>query len=329
MFIPQTYGLALFLMTLSMLCWGTWANTQKITRQWPFELYYFDYTVGLLLCSLIFGLTLGQTDPSSPQSFFMNLRAASQRSLWLAFAGGAVFSVGNILIVAAISVAGMAVAFPIGAGLALVVGAVLNYVVSPAGNPVLIFSGIALVCIAIALDALAYKGISQSGGNAAKGILLSVIGGIGAGLFYPLVAKSLAGPGHLEPYTVYVIFSLGAMASALPMIYLLIRRPLTGSSLSLRSYVRGRWSVHAWGIAGGLIWGIGTIANFVASYVPMIGPATSFSMGEGNTMISALWGVFVWKEFRGASSRVRLYLGLMFLFFLLGLTSIALSPVIK
>jgi glucose uptake protein len=329
MFTPQTYGLALFLMTLSMLCWGTWANTQKITRQWRFELYYFDYTVGLLLCSLIFGLTLGQIDPSSPQSFFMNLRAASQRSLWLAFAGGAVFSVGNILIVAAISVAGMAVAFPIGAGLALVVGAVLNYVVSPAGNPVLIFSGIALVCIAIALDAVAYKGISQAGGHAAKGILLSVVGGIGAGLFYPLVAKSLAGPGHLEPYTVYVIFSVGAMASALPMIYLLMIRPITGSSLSLKDYVRGRWNAHAWGIAGGLIWGVGTIANFVASYVPMIGPATSFSMGEGNTMISALWGVFVWNEFRGASSRVRLYLALMFLFFLLGLTSIALSPVIK
>jgi glucose uptake protein len=329
MFTPQTYGLALFLMTLSMLCWGTWANTQKITRQWRFELYYFDYTVGLLLCSLIFGLTLGQIDPSSPQSFFMNLRAASQRSLCLAFAGGAVFSVGNILIVAAISVAGMAVAFPIGAGLALVVGAVLNYVVSPAGNPVLIFSGIALVCIAIALDAVAYKGISQAGGHAAKGILLSVVGGIGAGLFYPLVAKSLAGPGHLEPYTVYVIFSVGAMASALPMIYLLMIRPITGSSLSLKDYVRGRWNAHAWGIAGGLIWGVGTIANFVASYVPMIGPATSFSMGEGNTMISALWGVFVWKEFRGASSRVRLYLALMFLFFLLGLTSIALSPVIK
>jgi glucose uptake protein len=329
MFTPQTYGLALFLMTLSMLCWGTWANTQKITRQWRFELYYFDYTVGLLLCSLIFGLTLGQIDPSSPQSFFMNLRAASQRSLCLAFAGGAVFSVGNILIVAAISVAGMAVAFPIGAGLALVVGAVLNYVVSPAGNPVLIFSGIALVCIAIALDAVAYKGISQAGGHAAKGILLSVVGGIGAGLFYPLVAKSLAGPGHLEPYTVYVIFSVGAMASALPMIYLLMRRPITGSSLSLKDYVRGRWNAHAWGIAGGLIWGVGTIANFVASYVPMIGPATSFSMGEGNTMISALWGVFVWNEFRGASSRVRLYLALMFLFFLLGLTSIALSPVIK
>jgi glucose uptake protein len=329
MFTPQSYSTALFLMTLSMLCWGSWANTQKLTRSWPFELYYFDYTLGLIACSVIFGLTLGQINPSSPDSFFLNLRAASPRSLWLAFAGGAVFSVGNILIVAAISVAGMAVAFPIGAGLALVLGAVLNYVVSPAGNPVLIFSGIALVCIAIILDALAYRGIARGGAASGKGILLSFIGGIGAGLFYPLVAKSLAGPGHLQPYTVNVVFACGAAASALPMIYLLLRRPISGPPLRVRDYATGAWDVHAWGIAGGLVWGVGTIANFVASYVPMIGPATSFSMGEGNTMISALWGVFVWKEFKGASSRVRLYLALMFLCFLLGLTSIALSPIIK
>ena len=329
MFTPQTYSAALLLMTLSMLCWGSWANTQKFTRRWAFELYYFDYTLGLLVCAVIFGLTLGQTHPSSPDSFFLNLHAASGRSVWLAFAGGAVFSVGNILIVAAISVAGMAVAFPIGAGLALVLGAILNYVVAPAGNPVLIFSGIALVCIAIALDALAYRGLARRGGATGKGILLSVIGGVGAGLFYPLVAKSLAGPGHLQPYTVDVIFALGAAASGLPMVYLLMREPVTGPPIQVKDYLKGTWREHAWGIAGGLIWGVGTIANFAASYVPMIGPATSFSMGEGNTMISALWGVFAWKEFQGAGSRVRLYLGLMFLFFLLGLTSIALSPVIK
>lgn len=313
-------------MTLSMLCWGTWANTEKVTHRWLFELYYFDYSIGLLLCSVIFGLTFGQVHPSSADSFFLNLHAASARSFWLAFAGGAVFSVGNILIVNAIAVAGMAVAFPIGAGLALVLGAVLNYIVAPAGNPILISSGIALVCVAILLDALAYKGIAKSGGNTAKGIVLSVLGGIGAGLFYPLVAKALAGPGHLQPYTVNVVFAVGALASALPMIFLLLRRPLPEV---VRDYVAGQGSAHLWGLAGGIIWGIGTIANFVASYVPMIGPATSFSMGEGNTMISALWGVFVWKEFRGASRRVRVYLALMFLCFLFGLTSIALSPVIK
>ena len=329
MFTPQTYSAALFLMTLSMLCWGSWANTQKLTGAWPFELYYLDYTIGLLLCSAVFGLTLGQLHPSSPDSFFLNLRAASALSLWFAFAGGAVFSIGNILIVAAISVAGMAVAFPIGAGLALVLGAVLNYVVAPAGNPLLIFSGIALVCVAIVLDALAYKGMSRGGAASGKGILLSFIGGIGAGLFYPQVAKSLAGPGHLQPYTVNVIFALGAAASAIPMVYLLLRRPISGPPLQLKDYASGDWRVHAWGMVGGVIWGVGTIANFVASYVPMIGPATSFSMGEGNTMISALWGVFVWKEFKGASPRVRMYLALMFLCFLFGLTSIALSPVIK
>ena len=187
---------------------------------------------------------------------------------------------------------------------------------SPAGNPVLIFSGIALVCIAIALDALAYQG--DIAGRRQPGKRHSSQrhwGRLAPDSSIRLVAKSLAGPGHLEPYTVNVVFSLGATASALPMIYLLMRRPITGSSLQVKDYVSGRWNVHAWGIAGGLIWGVGTIANFVASYVPMIGPATSFSMGEGNTMISALWGVFVWKEFRGASGRVRLYLALMFLFF--------------
>jgi glucose uptake protein len=171
--------------------------------------------------------------------------------------------------------------------------------------------------------------MSRGGAAPGKGILLSFIGGIGAGLFYPLVAKSLAGPGHLQPYTVNVVFALGAAVSALPMIYLLLRRPISGPPLHWKDYGDGTWSVHAWGIVGGIIWGVGTIANFVASYVPMIGPATSFSMGEGNTMISALWGVFVWKEFKGASKRVRIYLTLMFLCFLLGLTSIALSPVIK
>ena len=316
-------------MILSMLCWGSWANTQKIDVAWRFELFYLDYTFGLLAASVLFGLTLGRTDPVSPDSFFANLQNADTRSMIEAFAGGAIFSIGNILLVAAISVAGMAVAFPIGAGLALVLGSLLNYFVSPTGNPVLIFGGIALVCFAIGLDALAYRDLEGAGNSSAKGILLSIAGGIGAGLFYPFVAKSLTGADHLVPYTVNFIFALGALATAIPMSLLLMRKPVNGRPLSLRDYTAGNARVHTWGVAGGLLWGLGTIANFVASYVPMIGPATSFAMGEGNTMISALWGVFVWKEFKGASSRVQLLLGLMFLFFLLGLTSIALAPIVK
>jgi glucose uptake protein len=329
LFTPHTYPAALLLMMLSMLCWGSWANTQKIDKTWRFELFYLDYTFGLLAAAALFGLTFGRTDAASANSFFVNLHAASSRSIVEAFAGGAIFSIGNILLVAAISVAGMAVAFPVGAGLALVLGSLLNYFVSPTGNPVLIFGGIALVCVAIGLDALAYRDLEGEGKSSKKGILLSIGGGIGAGLFYPLVAKSLSGPAHLVPYTVNLVFAIGALATALPISYLLMRKPVNGPPLTLRDYAGGDVRVHAWGVAGGVLWGLGTIANFAASYVPMIGPATSFAMGEGNSMISALWGVFVWKEFKGASTRVKVLLGLMFLFFLFGLTSIALAPIVK
>jgi len=329
MFTPQTYSAALLLMMLSMLCWGSWANAQKIDATWRFELFYIDYTLGLLAASVLFGLTFGHTDPSSADSFFLNLHSSSARSILEAFAGGAIFSVGNILLVAAISVAGMAVAFPVGAGLALVLGSLLNYFVAPTGNPILIFGGIALVCVAIAFDALAYRDLESAGKSSAKGILLSIAGGIGAGLFYPFVAKSLTGSAHLVPYTVNFVFAMGALTTAIPMAYLLMRRPVAGPQLSFGDYAAGGPKLHVWGFFGGVVWGLGTVANFVASYVPMIGPATSFAMGEGNTMISALWGVFVWKEFKGASSRVKVLLGLMFLFFLLGLTSIALAPIVK
>jgi glucose uptake protein len=316
------------LMLLSMLCWGSWANTQKIDKRWRFELFYWDYMWGLLACALVFGLTLGSRNLAAPDSFFRNLSAAGPRSLVEAFCGGVIFNLGNLLLVAAISVAGMAVAFPIGAGLALVIGAVINYFISPKGNPILLFGGIALICIAIVLDAMAYRGLPGGAKASTKGVGLSLACGIAVGVFYPFVAKALIGPNHLGPYTVYFVFALGAAISNFPMNYGLMRRPVNGEPLRVKDYFKGRVSLHAWGILGGAIWGIGTIANFVASYVPMIGPATSFSLGEGNTMISAIWGIFVWKEFHGAGNRVKGLLAIMFLFFVLGLSCIALAPVI-
>jgi glucose uptake protein len=185
------------------------------------------------------------------------------------------------------------------------------------------------VVVAIVLDALAYKAHQGAGKSGGKGILLSVLGGIGAGLFYPPVAQSLRGNGHLVPYTVNVVFALGALVSAVPVVWVLMKRPVAGEAIGWKDYRAGSLRVHLWGWFGGLIWGVGTVANFVASYVPMIGPATSFAMGEGNTMISAVWGVFFWKEFAGATPRVKWLLGLMFGCFLAGLTAIALAPLVK
>ena len=329
MWIPKAYSVAILIMLMSMLCWGSWDNTQKIDKKWRFELFYWDYMWGVLACALLFGLTLGRTNPGAHDSFFHNLAAASTRSLVEAFVGGVIFNAGNLLLVAAISIAGMAVAFPIGSGLALVIGGVLNYIISPAGNPYFLFGGILLVCGAIFVDAMAYRGLSQGKKGGKKGIVLSLMCGVVVGIFYPFVAKAMKGEGHLGPYAVYFVFALGALTSNFPINYGFMRRPVTGTPLSIKDYFQGRLSLHGWGVLGGLIWGVGTICSFVVSYVPIVGPATSFSMSQGNTMISALWGVFVWKEFRGASGNVKGLLGLMFLLFVLGLVSIALAPVIR
>lgn len=329
MFVPQLYTTALLMMVISMLCWGSWANTQKLCKNWRFELFYWDYVWGILIISALLGLTLGRTDPASPDSFFQNLNTADARHMAYPVIGGIVFNVGNILLVAAIALAGLAVAFPISIGLALVIGSVLNYIVTPKGNPLLLFGGIALVCLAIVLDAQAYRKISKDLRVTTKGILLSVISGIFIGVFYPLIAKALTGENHLGPYTVMVMFALGILACTVPANYIFMRRPVTGPPVEIAAYFAGAGRFHFWGILGGAIWGIGTTSNFVASYAQMVGPAISYSLGQGATMVSAIWGVFVWKEFRGAGPEVKRLLAMMFLFFILGLACVALAPIVS
>jgi glucose uptake protein len=329
MFVPQGYSVALLMMVLSMICWGSWANTQKLVGKWRFELFYWDYVLGILVLSLLAAFTLGRTDAGSPESFLNNLSAADARHLLLALAGGVIFNVGNILLVAAIAIAGLAVAFPVGIGLALVIGATLNYVVTPKGNPLLLFGGISLVCLAIVLDALAYRKISPDAKVTTKGIIISLLSGLLIGAFYPLIAKALQGENHLGPYAVFFMFAVGIALCTLPVNYLFMRRPVLGSPVTLGDYFHGSGSVHLWGVVGGTIWGVGTVSNFVASYAQMVGPATSYALGQGATMVSAIWGVFVWKEFKGAGRDVNRLLTLMFVLFIFGLLCVTLAPVIK
>ena len=327
MLLPETYQTALFLMILSMLCWGSWANTLKLCPGYRFQLFYWDYVIGLILGSLLWGLTLGSAGETG-RSFLSDVAHASGYHIWFAALGGIIFNVANLLLVAAIDIAGLAVAFPVGIGLALVVGAVSSYLISPAGNPIVLFSGIALVVTAIVLDAAAYRlREAKQQEMSRRGVILSLVAGLLMGCFYPFVSKAMSGQDAPGSYATSLFFALGVAACSLIANTLLMRHPLDGRrpvAISGYTSAPARW--HVWGIVGGMIWCTGAVLNFVASRAHIVGPAVSYSIGQGATMISACWGVFIWKEFATAPARSKTMLFWMFVFFICGLTAIALAP---
>jgi glucose uptake protein len=330
MVVIHSYGVAVFLAFITMLCWGSWANTQKLAqKQWPFQLFYWDYAIGVLLLALVLAFTAGSTGTEG-RSFLADLAQADGKSLISAFMGGVIFNLANILLVAAIAIAGMAVAFPIGIGLALVLGVLTNYAAEPVGNPILLFSGVALVTVAIVLDAKAYRKLSGPGSvSTAKGIMVSLIAGFLMGFFYRFVAASMATDfvnpmeGKLTPYTASVIFAVGLLVSNFVWNSVFMYKPLAGEKVTYKDYfVKGDTKLHLIGILGGVIWSLGMTLNILAA--EQAGFAISYGLGQGATLIAALWGVFIWKEFKGAKGVTGL-LTAMFLFFVVGLTLIILA----
>jgi glucose uptake protein len=327
MFLPETYQVTLALMILSMLCWGSWANTLKLCPKYRFQLFYWDYAIGLFAGAILMGLTAGSTGHSGSHFLAAIVETAPSRMLW-AICGGIIFNVANLLLVAAIDVAGLAVAFPVGIGLALVVGAVSSYLVSPAANPLLLFGGVALVALAIFVDAAAYrKREATAKATTTRGIVLSLVAGLLMGSFYPLVAHAMRGADSPGPYAVAFYFAIGVLISTIPANLLLMVKPLDGKPrVNGADYWRAPVGWHAAGVFGGAIWCVGAVSNFVASGAHFVGPAVSYSIGQGATMVSACWGVFVWREFAGAPRAAHMLLVLMFVFFIMGLGAIALAP---
>jgi glucose uptake protein len=307
-----------------MLCWGSWGNTQKLAgKSWRFELFYWDYVLGILLFSLLLGFTLGSSGESG-RSFTADIAQAEPKNMLNSFLGGVIFNASNILLVAAMAIAGMAVAFPVGVGIALALGVIINYVFAPKGNPVLLFIGVGFIVAAIIIDALAYKKHSASMQKVSKkGILLSVSAGILMALFYRFVASSMATdfvspePGKLTPYSAVFFFAIGVLISNFLFNYLIMKRPFEGEPLSFKDYSKGSFGVHLTGILGGVIWNIGMSLSIIAS--GKAGFAISYGLGQGATLIAALWGVFIWKEFKGATKSVNTLVFFMFLAYLAGL----------
>jgi len=324
MFIPQSYSLAVILCIVTMLCWGSWGNTQKLSgKSWRFELFYWDYVLGILLFSLLLGFTLGNNGDSG-RGFIDDIRQAETGNVLNAMLGGIIFNASNILLVAAMAIAGMAVAFPVGVGIALALGVIINYIFAPQGNATWLFAGVTLIVAAIIIDAIAYKRHSASLQKVSgKGILLSISAGVLMALFYRFVASSMVTSfempeaGKLTPYSAVFFFSIGVVLSHLLFNTIIMKKPFEGKSLSFKDYKKGSPGIHLTGVLGGVIWNTGMSMSIIAS--GKAGFAISYGLGQGATLIAALWGVFIWKEFKGASRSVNTLVYMMFLAYLAGL----------
>jgi len=331
MFIVENYPLAVLLCIVTMLCWGSWGNTQKLAaKSWRYELFYWDYVIGIVLISLLLGFTLGSTGDQG-RSFITDIKQVEMHHFWSCIIGGIIFNASNILLSASISLAGMAVAFPIGVGLALVLGVLINYFSTPKGDPIILFLGVALIVVAIIINGIA-SGKVKTGEQKSqkKGVLIAICAGILMSFFYRFVASSMdlnnfesPTAGMATPYTAFFIFALGILASNFIFNTFVMKKPFVGEPVKYSQYFAGSLKVHSVGILGGIIWGIGTALSYIAA--GKAGAAISYALGQGAPMIAALWGVFIWKEFKGAPKTVNYLLALMFLFFIAGLGFIIVS----
>ncbi|HXM10738.1 MAG TPA: hypothetical protein VN946_12380 [Terriglobales bacterium] len=322
MFTPHSLGIALFMMITSAICWGSWANTYKGVKNYRFELFYWDYAIGIFVVSLLLAFTMGSTGHNTADSFLNNVHAADTNNIVSTMVGGAIFNLANLLLVAAIDMAGLAIAFPVSIGIALVVGVISSFAIQMKGDAPLLAAGVVCALIAVVLDGKAYGSLAIAGRSVSKkSITVCVVSGVLMGLWAPFVARAMTHGNTLGPYSIAVFLTFGALLSCLVWNTYFMRHPLVGEPVSFSGYFTGPISGHVLGLLGGFIWGIGMVFNLVAA--SFTGVAISYAIGQSAPMVAALWGVLAWKEFAGAPSKAKTYLVLMFVFYCLGILLVA------
>jgi glucose uptake protein len=330
MVLVQNYTLAVFLCAIAMICWGSWQNTQNlIGKGWRFELYYWDYSLGILLFALLMAFTFGSLG-NQGRSFIPDLEQADYRNLLSAAIGGFIWNVGTLLLVASISIAGMSVAFPIGGGIGWTLGILINYLGKPEGNPVSLFGGTFIIILAILLSMQSYRRLAAHQKKPSfKGIALAFLAGLCIAFFYRFVASSLATDfspdeaGKISSYTAVVLFSAGALISTIIVNPVFMVNPVQGEPVKMSGWFKGSAKAHLLGMLGGAVWCLGNSVSFMS--VRAASPAISYGLSNAAPVVAALWGIFVWKEFKDSPKGTNLLLTLMFAFYLIGLSLIVYS----
>jgi glucose uptake protein len=323
-YIPHTFLAALLLIVVSMLCWGSWPNFSKLVPNWRIEFFYLDYMIGGVLTALLLASTMGSSGIIGAD-FAHRLQGAGHREVVSAFLGGLVWSCGNILMVNAIAIAGLAVAFPVTSALGIILGVGIGYLAQPIGNPVWLVAAVIILTAAAFTNAAAYRALGQFSGSSSKskGIVLSLIAGVLVGIFPPLVGRAISGPHALDSYNVSFCFTLGALLAAVIATPILLAKPLIGGAASVNGYFEGKSLWHLAGVIAGAVWCIGTVSNFVSAGV--VGVAVSWGIGNGAPIVGALWGIFLWKEFKSGGSEANGLIALSMALYVAGVVTVAIS----
>jgi glucose uptake protein len=344
--LPATYSAALLLMFVCMFCWGSWANTYKFTTRWRYELFYYDYALGAAVCAAAVAFTLGSMN-SQDLTFQDNFLIASTRKIVYGLGAGVLLNIANLLFMAALSVSGMGVAFPISLGLAMVTGVVWNYFPAMLANPLLLFGGAVCVLISVMLTSYAHASYVDSQNvskplrvdprapgatrraPAALAVILAVVSGILLGFVFPLVDNVRAGETGVSPYGVAALLAVGILLSTVVFVPFMLNFPVHGQPVEFRAYFRGSKKQHFWGIFGGIVWMAGTIGYVVAINTPTLTPANmamDFGVVFAAGLLGALWGLLAWREFRGGAYRVKMLLLGMVVLYGAGVAMMALAP---
>jgi len=343
MILPQSYPAILFLMVLSLLCLGSWASFFKFAGRWRFELFYLDFAIGLLLASVIYAFTVGNLGYDG-FNFIDDLQHAGKRQWMYVFIAGLIFNFGNMLLMGAVSVSGLAVAFPMGLGVALLLATGLGIGGRSAGNPALLGLGCVLILTSVIVNAVAYRimgvarheALARAGKakstrrpNPLKGIVLAVLAGLVLGAFTPLVEKARQGDLGLGPYAVGFVFAFGVFFSSFVFDIFFMNLPLDGDPVEFGMYLSGGLKQHLSGVVSGLVWYTGILAAWVCTSVPETlqgAPLERFLLAQASPVLAALWGIVVFREFKNSDIRVKVLGMLMLVAFLCGLCMIGLAP---
>lgn len=323
MSIPQTSTVALLLLVVSMLCWGSWANLLKALPGWRLEYFYIDYTLGFLITVLLISGTWGSAGVVGTDFLHRLVTADGGKSLF-ALVGGFVWNAGNILLLNSIMIAGLAVAFPVASVLAITLGVGISYWANPLGNPLWLLAGSIVLVVAAVMNARAYRQLGAiRGSHNALGITLALLAGFLVGVFPPFIGAAISGATALDPYVVCIDFTIGAALATVIGVLILLAKPLIGTPGNLGGYFAGDTRRHVFGLLAGAIWCVGTVANFASA--GLVGIAISWGIGSGAPMVGALWGILLWKEFAGSDQRARSLITASLVLYTIGVILVAIA----